>query len=74
VGVVTIERVERGLAVLAYMMSLDGPVYAPLFEKLEKELEMLRNNEDTAARAKRLLDAYREHHKPRVLTDMSAST
>jgi hypothetical protein len=55
---VTIERLEGGLAVLAYIMSLDGSVYAPLFEKLERERAALRSCEDTVARAKRLLETY----------------
>ena len=53
---VTIERLERGFVLLAYLMSLDGPVHAPLFEKLERELESLRAREDTVTRAKRLLE------------------
>jgi hypothetical protein len=32
--VVTIERLENGLALLAYIIVRDGPVYAPLFKKL----------------------------------------
>jgi hypothetical protein len=32
---VTVARLERGLALLAYLIELEGPVYAPLFEKLE---------------------------------------
>jgi hypothetical protein len=39
---VTIERLERGLAVLAYIISLDGPKAASLFEKLERELAAMR--------------------------------
>ena len=31
-------------------------MYAPLFEKLERELELLRAREDTVVRAKRLLE------------------
>jgi hypothetical protein len=57
----TIERVERGLAVLAHIMSMrdeDGSKYAPLYEKLEQELETLRRQQDTVARAKRLLESY----------------
>jgi hypothetical protein len=53
---ITIERVERGLALLAYLMSRDGPVLAPLFEKLERELDAMRTSEDTVGRAKRLLE------------------
>jgi hypothetical protein len=55
---VTIERIERGLAVLAYLMSRDGPVLAPLFERLERELSMMRQTQDTMGRAKRLLESY----------------
>jgi hypothetical protein len=62
---VTIERLERGLALLAYMMSLDGAVYAPLFEKLERELDMMRANENTVVRAKRLLETFSGQH-PRL--------
>jgi len=39
---VTIERVERGLVILAYLIELDGPVLAPLFERLERELAAMR--------------------------------
>jgi hypothetical protein len=53
---VTIERLERALALCAYIMVLDGPVVAPLFEKLERELETMRRQQDTVARAKRLLE------------------
>lgn len=62
-GEVTIERLERGLALLAYLIELDGPVYAPLFEKLERELEAMRSRENTVARAKRLLESYREENR-----------
>jgi hypothetical protein len=55
---VTIERLERGLSLLAYMMELDGPVYAAHYEKLERELDALRRREDTVARAKRRLHGH----------------
>jgi hypothetical protein len=35
---VTIERLERGLALSAYLVVLDGPVAVPIFERLEREL------------------------------------
>lgn len=53
---VTIERLERGLALLAYFIMRDGPVYAPLFERLERELEAMRQTQDTVSRAQRLLE------------------
>jgi hypothetical protein len=62
--VVTIDRVERGLAVLAYLMTLDGPQVAPLFEKLERELEALRAKQNTVERAKKLLESYTDRRPP----------
>ena len=56
---VTLERLERGLVVAAYLMELHGPVMAPIFEKLEREAEAMRSSQDAAGRAKRLLDSYR---------------
>jgi hypothetical protein len=52
---VTIERLERALALCAYLVVLDGPVVAPIFEKLERELAAMRSNENTIVRAKALL-------------------
>ena len=56
---VTLDRLERGLALVAYLMELDGTVLAPIFEKLEREVEAMRARQDTTARARRLLDSYR---------------
>jgi hypothetical protein len=53
---VTIERLERGLALCAYLVARDGPVVVPLFERLERELETMRRQQDTVGRAKRLLE------------------
>jgi hypothetical protein len=52
---VTIERLERGLAVCAYLVALDGPVMVPMFERLERELAAMRSQHDATERAKRLL-------------------
>jgi hypothetical protein len=54
---VTVERLERGLAVAAYMVMLHGPSAAPTFERLERELAAMRAEQDTVARAKKLLEA-----------------
>jgi hypothetical protein len=40
---VTIERLERGFALCAYRVGLDGPVAVPLFESLERELTAIRD-------------------------------
>ena len=52
---VTIERLERALALCAHLVVLDGPVVIPLFERLERDLAAMRSNEATVARAKALL-------------------
>jgi hypothetical protein len=56
---VTLERLEHGLAIAAYLMELHGLVMAPIFEKLEREVEAMRRSQDAACRARRLLDSYR---------------
>jgi hypothetical protein len=56
---VTLERIERGLIVTAYLMELHGHVMAPIFEKLERAAEAMRSSEDAAGRARRLLEAHR---------------
>ncbi len=55
----TIERLEHALAVAAYIVTLDGPIAAPIFERLESELATMRADQDTVNRAKRLLETYR---------------
>lgn len=56
---VTLQRIERGLIVAAYLMELHGSVMAPIFEKLEREAEAMRSSQDAAGRARQLLDRYR---------------
>ncbi|WP_271575136.1 hypothetical protein [Bradyrhizobium sp. CCBAU 11361] len=60
---VTIERLERALALCAHLIERDGPVVVPLFERLERELAMMRRTEDTVERAKRLLESYSSRHR-----------
>lgn len=52
---VTIERLERALALCAYLVVLDGPVMVPIFERLERELAAMRKEEEAVIRAKELL-------------------
>jgi hypothetical protein len=56
---VTLQRIERGLVVAAYLMELHGAVMAPIFEKLERAAEAMRSSQDAAGRARRLLEAHR---------------
>jgi hypothetical protein len=52
-----VERIERALVLAAYVVVRHGPVYAPLVDRLERELEIARRSDPTE-RAKRILDAY----------------
>jgi hypothetical protein len=54
---VTIERVERALLVVTYMMEKDRDGLVPIHEKLERELETLKRNEVTMKRAPQRLEA-----------------
>lgn len=55
-----IVRIERALLVLAYFIELDGDVHVPMYAKFEAELAELRKQEDTKARARKLLVSYSE--------------
>jgi hypothetical protein len=52
---VTIERLERGMVVLAYLMVRDGDVHAPMYERLECELAEMKRKAATLERARQLL-------------------
>jgi hypothetical protein len=41
--VITVERLERALALCAYLVELDGPIVVPLFLRIERELAALRS-------------------------------
>lgn len=56
---ITIERLERALAIAACVVVLDGPIAAPIFDRLERELETARSSQDSVTRAKALLESYR---------------
>jgi hypothetical protein len=56
---VTLERIERGLVVVAHLMELHGLDLAPIFVKLEREAEAMRSSQDAAGRARKLLEAHR---------------
>ncbi len=57
-----IERIERALVTLAYLIELDGDVHLPIYEKFEAELAQLKRREETKERARRLLASYRRQH------------
>jgi hypothetical protein len=56
----TIERLERALAAISYAILLDGPVYAPVLNRLEREIAALRASEDVVSRAQQYLEQFRD--------------
>jgi hypothetical protein len=56
----TLERLERALAAISYAILLDGPVYAPYLERLEREIATLRASEDVVSRAQQYLAQFRD--------------
>lgn len=66
---VSIERLERALAIAAYVVTLDGPVAAPLFNRLERELATARAADDSVARARALVASYGAGHRSLALTN-----
>jgi hypothetical protein len=57
---VTLERLELALATISYAILLDGPVYAPVLERLEREIAAMRANEDVVSRARQYLERIRD--------------
>ncbi|WP_174801974.1 hypothetical protein [Martelella limonii] len=48
------ERLQTAIETIAALM-IDDPVYLPIFERLEREIELERNRADTMARARAVL-------------------
>ena len=55
---VDLQRLERARAAIAYAVMLDGAIYAPIFERLEREIAERRAAEDVVTRAKACLTDY----------------
>jgi hypothetical protein len=55
---ITVERLEAALAIVARAVVLDGPIYAPLFDRLEREIAEVRAQDDVVSRAERYLAAH----------------
>jgi hypothetical protein len=52
---VTLVRLERALAAISYAILLDGPVYAPIMERLEREIAAWHAKDDIVSRARQHL-------------------
>lgn len=53
-----IERVERALLVLAYLIEVDGDIHVPMYEEFETKLAELRSKADVRQRARERLQAF----------------
>ena len=53
---VTLEQLLQEQAAVAYCMAMDGPVYAPVLERYEREIAALRARDDAVSRARRILE------------------
>jgi hypothetical protein len=53
-----IERIERALLVIAYLIEVDGDVHLPMYEQFEAELAELRRKAGVRERARTRLEAY----------------
>jgi hypothetical protein len=56
---VTLDRLEHALAAISYAILLDGPVYAPVLDRLEREIAAMRASEDAVSRARKYLKRFR---------------
>jgi len=69
-----IERVERAMVLLAYLIELDGEEHVPMFEKFETELKELRQTEDVKVRARRLLELHNRSRTSKAIAPNNAIT
>jgi hypothetical protein len=54
---ITLERLERALAIVSFMILRDGPIYTRVMTRLEAEITALRAKDDVMSRARRNLEA-----------------
>ena len=52
----TLEQLLQEQAAVAYCMAMDGPIYAPVLERYEREIAALLARDDAMSRARRILD------------------
>lgn len=53
-----VQRVERALVLLAYLIEIEGNIHLPMYEQYEAWLAKLRSKNDVRARARQRLQAY----------------
>jgi hypothetical protein len=55
---ISVERLEAALAIVARAIVLDGAIYGPIYDRLEREIAARRADDDVVSRAQRFLAAY----------------
>lgn len=55
-GEMTEEWLLNAINMVSFAIVQDGPVYAPILERLERELEIVRTKQDVVSRARRYLE------------------
>ncbi|MBR1227241.1 hypothetical protein JQ600_20135 [Bradyrhizobium sp. AUGA SZCCT0176] len=55
---VTLESLLQEQAAVAYCMLMDGPIYAPILERYEREIAALIARDDAMSRARRILEGH----------------
>jgi hypothetical protein len=63
---ITLERLERALATVSYAILLDGPIYAPILERLEREIAAWHAKEDVVSRAQQYLTQFKDQAAARI--------
>ena len=66
---ITLERLERALATISYAILLDGPIYAPILERLEREIAAWHASEDVVSRARQYLGQFKDQAAARIESD-----
>ena len=57
---ITLERLERALATVSYAIMIDGAIYAPILERLEREIAAWHAREDVVSRARQYLGQFKD--------------
>jgi hypothetical protein len=53
---VTVDRLRRAQVAIAYVVMRHGPAYAPLFDRIERDLAAAESADSVEARARRVLE------------------
>ena len=65
--VVTLERLDHALTMASYVLNNYGPAFIPIFERIEREIEIMRRREDASSRAARILVRHTINGGPKAI-------